>query len=149
MLRYNASYTVVDFETVEDAAAASKMFHGRKLYPDSCHLHLKSIDVNDRTSGRRMVASLFPWRGVRKRGRSPSSLKIWIEWMSIWLESLCLVALDSLILFALLSLLSRSFLSLACFIPIFGLDTTPLYTPLIPHPIFLSTTSRIPLYLHQ
>ena len=60
VLRYNTSYAVVDFETVEDAKAAFKMFQGRKAYPGSFHLRLKFVDVEDRTFGRRMAVSMGP-----------------------------------------------------------------------------------------
>lgn len=60
VLRYSTSYAVVDFETVEDAKAAFKMFQGRKAYPGSFHLRLKFVDVNDRTFGRRMAVSMGP-----------------------------------------------------------------------------------------
>ena len=60
VLRYNTSYAVVDFETVEDAKAAFKMFQGRKAYPGSFHLRLRFVDVDDRTFGRRMAMSMGP-----------------------------------------------------------------------------------------
>ena len=60
VVRYNTSYAVVDFETVEDAKAAFKRFQGRKAYPDSYHLRLKFVDVNDRTFGKRMAVSMGP-----------------------------------------------------------------------------------------
>ena len=59
-LRYNTSYAVVDFESVEDAEAAFKMFQGRKAYPDSYHLRLKYIDPTDRTFGKRMAVAMGP-----------------------------------------------------------------------------------------
>ena len=59
-VRYNTSYAVVDFKTVEDAKAAFEMFQGRKAYPDSYHLRLKFVDVNDRSFGRRMAVSMGP-----------------------------------------------------------------------------------------
>ena len=37
---YNTSYAVVDFETVEDAKAAFKMFQGRKAYLITLYLYL-------------------------------------------------------------------------------------------------------------
>ena len=60
VVRYNTSYAVVDFKTVEDAKAAFEMFQGRKVYPDSYHLRLKFVDVNDRSFGRRMAVSMGP-----------------------------------------------------------------------------------------
>lgn len=60
VVRYNASYAVVDFQTVRDAEAAFKMFQGRKAYIGSYHLRLKYVDVNDQTFGRRMAMSMGP-----------------------------------------------------------------------------------------
>ena len=60
VVRYNTSYAVVDFQTIGDAEAAFKMFQGRKVYPDSYHLRLKYVDVDDRTFGRRMAVSMGP-----------------------------------------------------------------------------------------
>lgn len=60
VVRYNTSYAVVDFETIGDAEAAFKTFQGRKAYPDSYHLRLAYVDVNDRTFGRRMAVSMGP-----------------------------------------------------------------------------------------
>jgi len=70
VLRCNASYAVVDFETVGDAMAAFKMFQGRKAYPDSFHLHLKFIDASDRTFGRKMAMSLGPMERSEEERRS-------------------------------------------------------------------------------
>ena len=60
VVRYNTSYAVVDFETVEDAMAAFKVFQGRKAYPGGYHLRMKFVDVNDQTFGRRMAVSMGP-----------------------------------------------------------------------------------------
>ena len=60
VVRYNTSYAVVDFETIEAAKAAFKIFQGRKAYPDGYHLRLKFVDVNDQTFGRRMAVSMGP-----------------------------------------------------------------------------------------
>jgi len=62
VLRYGTSYAVVDFEMVEDAMTAFKILQGRKAYPDSFHLRLKFVDVDDRTFGRRMAVSLGPMK---------------------------------------------------------------------------------------
>ncbi|KAF9644974.1 hypothetical protein BDM02DRAFT_813294 [Thelephora ganbajun] len=75
VVRYNTSYAVVDFETVEDAKAAFKMFQGRKAYPDSYHLRLKYVDVNDRTFGRRMAVSMGPME------RSEEERKAFVEFV--------------------------------------------------------------------
>lgn len=58
--RYNTSYAVVDFETVEDAKTAFKMFQGRRAYPNSFHLRLKFVDVSDRAFSRRMAVAMGP-----------------------------------------------------------------------------------------
>ena len=73
-VRYNTSYAVVDFETVEDAKAAFKMFQGRKAYPGSYHLRLKFIDVNDKTFGRRMAASMGPMERSEEERRAFTEL---------------------------------------------------------------------------
>ena len=70
VLRYNTSYAVVDFETVEDAMAAFKVFQGRKAYPDSFHLRLRFVDVGDRTFGRRMAVSLGPMERSEEERKS-------------------------------------------------------------------------------
>ena len=70
VLRYNTSYAVVDFETVEDAMVAFKILQGRKAYPDSFHLRLKFVDVDDQTFGRRMAVSLGPMRRGEEERRS-------------------------------------------------------------------------------
>ena len=75
IVRYNTSYAVVDFETVEDAKTAFKIFQGRKAYPDSYHLRLKFVDVNDRTFGRRMAVSMGPM------GRSEEERTAFVEFV--------------------------------------------------------------------
>ena len=67
VVRYNTSYAVVDFKTVEDAKAAFEMFQGRKAYPDSYHLRLKFVDVNDRSFGRRMAVAMGPMERSEER----------------------------------------------------------------------------------
>ena len=69
VLRYNTSYAVVDFETVEGAVAAFKAFQGRKAYPGSFHLRLRFVDVNDQTFGRRMAASSGPMERSKEERR--------------------------------------------------------------------------------
>lgn len=73
-VRYNTSYAVVDFETVEDAKAAFKMFQGRKAYPGSYHLRLKFVEVNDKTFGRRMAASMGPMERSEEERRGFAEL---------------------------------------------------------------------------
>ena len=70
VLRYNTSYAVVDFETVEDAVAAFKTFQGRKAYPGSFHLRLRFVDVNDKTFGRRMAVSSGPMERSEEERKS-------------------------------------------------------------------------------
>lgn len=70
VLRYSTSYAIVDFETVEDAMAAFKMFQGRKAYPGSFHLRLRFVNVNDKTFGRRMAASLGPMERSEEERKS-------------------------------------------------------------------------------
>ena len=70
VVRYNTSYAVVDFETVEDAKAAFKIFQGRKAYPGSYHLRLKFVDVGDRTFGRRMAVSMGPMERSEEERRA-------------------------------------------------------------------------------
>ena len=67
VIRYGTSYAVVDFERVEDAEVAFKMFQGRKAYPDSYHLRLKFVDVNDQTFGKRMAMSPGPIERYQER----------------------------------------------------------------------------------
>ena len=78
VVRYSTSYAVVDFKTVGDAKAAFEMFQGQKAYPDSYHLRLKFVDVNDRSFGRRMAVSMGLWKGVRRGKDLSTSLKTWI-----------------------------------------------------------------------
>ena len=75
VVRYNTSYAIVDFGTVEDAKAAFKAFQGRKAYPDSYHLRLKFVDTNDRTFGRRMTVSMGPME------RSGEERKAFVEFV--------------------------------------------------------------------
>ena len=75
VVRYNVSYAVVDFGTIEDAMAAFKAFQGRKPYPDSYHLRLKFADVNDRTFGKRMAVSMGPTE------RSEEERKAFVEFV--------------------------------------------------------------------
>ena len=75
VVRYNTSYAVVDFETIEAAKTAFKIFQGRKAYPDGYHLRLKFVDVNDQTFGRRMAVSMGPME------RSKEERKAFIEFV--------------------------------------------------------------------
>ena len=73
-VRYNTSYAVVDFGTVEDAKAAFKTFQGRKAYPGSYHLRLKFVNVNDKTFGRRMAVSMGPTERSEEERRALAEL---------------------------------------------------------------------------
>ena len=69
VVRYNTSYAVMDFQRIEDAEATFKMLQGRKACPDSYHLHLRCVDVNDRTFGRRMAVSNGPMERSEEKMR--------------------------------------------------------------------------------
>jgi hypothetical protein len=115
VVRYNMSYAVVDFRTIDDAEAALKMFQGRKAYSNGYHLRLKYVNVKDRTFGRRMAASMGPWRRARRRGEhSQRLLMTWTWLVSIWLKSLYLFDRGLLSLLVLLPLPSRRTFFFAC-----------------------------------